>query len=85
MPEGEDYSPDDEFYFSPNDEWIFGGRHVGSCLRDGDLYHRSDSAKIDSFENFSEQAWKNCAKLKVLKTDYVSAGGCAMTCKTADA
>ncbi|HUE40345.1 MAG TPA: lysozyme inhibitor LprI family protein [Chthoniobacterales bacterium] len=79
MPEGEDYSPDDEFYFSPNDEWIFGGRHVGSCLRDGDLYHRSDSAKIDSFENFSEQAWKNCAKLKVLKTDYASAGGCAMT------
>jgi uncharacterized protein YecT (DUF1311 family) len=79
MPGGEDSSPDDEFYFSPNDEWIFGGRHVGSCLRDGDLYHRNDSAKIDSFENFSEQAWKNCAKLKVLKTDYASAGGCAMT------
>jgi uncharacterized protein YecT (DUF1311 family) len=80
MPGGsEEINPDDEFYFSPNDEWIYGGRHGGSCLRDGDLYHRLDASKIDSVENFNELAWKNCAKLKVLKTDYSAAGECAMT------
>lgn len=75
----EEINPDDEFYFSPNDEWIYAGRHGGSCLLDGDLYHRVDASKIDSFENFNELAWKNCAKLKVLKTDYSAAGECAMT------
>ena len=75
----EEINPDDEFYFSPNDEWIYAGRHGGSCLIDGDLYHRVDASKIDSFENFNELAWKNCAQLKVLKTDYSAAGECAMT------
>src|SRR5689334_9016978 len=72
-------NPDDEFYFSPNDEWIYAGRHGGSCLRDGDLYHRSEPGKIDAFENFNEFAWKNSAKLKMLKEDYANAGECAMT------
>ena len=71
-------NPDDEFYFSPNDEWIFAERHGGSCLTDGDLYHRPDASKIDIVENFNELAWKNCGKLKVLK-DYSAAGECAMT------
>ncbi len=80
MPGGDEaLNPDDEFYFSPNDEWIYAGRHGGSCLLDGDLYHRSDPAKIDPFENFNELAWKNCARLKVLKQDYAAAGDCAMT------
>ena len=79
MPGGEDSNPDDEFYFSPNDEWIYGGRHVGSCLLDGDLFHRGDPSKVDLIEKFNEQAWRNTAKLKVLKTDYADAGGCAMT------
>jgi hypothetical protein len=79
MPGGEDSNPDDEFYFSPNDEWIYGGRHVGSCLLAGDLFRRSDASKIDLIENFNEEAWKNSAKLKVLKTDYANAGQCAMT------
>jgi len=80
MPGGsEALNPDDEFYFSPNDQWIYAGRHGGSCLLDGDLYHRSDPAKIDIFENFNELAWKNCARLKVLKQDYAAAGYCAMT------
>ena len=79
MPGGSDeINPDDDFYFSPNDEWIFAERHGGSCLMDGDLYHRSDASKIDIFENFNELAWKNCGKLKVLK-DYSAAGECAMT------
>src|ERR1700744_5016445 len=51
MPGGsEEINPDDEFYFSPNDQWIYAGRHGGSCLRDGDLYHRADASKIDVFE-----------------------------------
>jgi len=80
MPGGsEEINPDSEFYFSPNDAWIFAERHGGSCLLDGDLYQRADAGKIDMFENFNELAWKNCARLKVLKTDYASAGECAMT------
>lgn len=80
MPGGsEEINPDDEFYFSPNDEWIYAGRHGGSCLRDADLYHRSDPTKIEPFENFNELAWKNGTKLKVMKEDYAASGDCAMT------
>ena len=75
----EDPSWDDEFYFSPNDEWIYGGRHVGSCLRAADLYHRTAPTKIGPFENFNELAWKNGAKLKMIKDDYSASGDCAMT------
>lgn len=79
MPGGSDeINPDDDFYFSPNDEWIFAERHVGSCLTDGDLYRRPDASRIDIFENFNELAWKKCGKLKVMK-DYSAAGECAMT------
>jgi len=77
--DAEAMNPDDEFYFSPNDEWIYAGRHGGSCLRDGDLYHRSDPTKIDVFESFNQLAWEDCAKLKVMKKDYAQAGECAMT------
>jgi uncharacterized protein YecT (DUF1311 family) len=71
-------NPDDEFYFSPNDEWIYAGRHGGSCLRDGDLFHRTDPGKIDPFENFNQLAWEDCARLKVMKQDYLAEGDCAM-------
>jgi uncharacterized protein YecT (DUF1311 family) len=80
MPGGSDeISPDDEFYFSPNDEWLYGGRHGGSCLRDGDLYRRSDPTKIEPFANFNEMAWKNGARLKMITEDYSASGDCAMT------
>jgi len=75
-------SPDsmpDEFHFSPNDEWIFGLRHGGSCLRDGDLFHRLAPDKIDMFESFNERAWKNAVKLGALKRDFSAEGFCAMT------
>jgi uncharacterized protein YecT (DUF1311 family) len=69
----------DEYHFSPNDEWVFGLRHVGSCLRDGDLYHRLNPARIDLFESFNTRAWENCVKLGALKRNYSDEGLCAMT------
>ena len=80
MPPLEGISPvDDEFHFSPNDEWIFGLRHGGSCLRDGDLFHRLVPDKIDMFESFNEAAWKNAVKLGAFKRDFSGEGFCAMT------
>ena len=69
----------DEYHFSPNDEWIFGLRHGGSCLRDGDLLHRLVPDKIDMFESFNEAAWKNAVKLGAFKRDFSAEGFCAMT------
>ena len=80
MPPLEGISPvDDEFHFSPNDEWIFGLRHGGSCLRDGDLFHRLVPDKIDMFKSFNEAAWKNAVKLGAFKRDFSAEGFCAMT------
>ena len=69
----------DAYHFSPNDEWIFGLRHGGSCLRDGDLFHRLAPDKIDIFESFNEAAWKNAVKLGAFKRDFSAEGFCAMT------
>ncbi len=69
----------DAYHFSPNDEWIFGLRHGGSCLRDGDLFHRLAPDKIDMFESFNEAAWKNAVKLGAFKRDFSAEGFCAMT------
>jgi lysozyme inhibitor LprI len=80
MPPLEGTSPvDDEYHSSPNDEWIFGLRHGGSCLRDGDLFHRLVPDKIDMFESFNQAAWKNAVKLGVFKRDFSAEGFCAMT------
>jgi len=51
----------------------------GSCLRDGDLFHRLASDKIDMFESFNEAAWKNAVKLGPFKRDFSAEGFCAMT------
>jgi uncharacterized protein YecT (DUF1311 family) len=69
----------DEYHFSPNEEWIFGLRHGGSCLRDGDLFHRLVPDKIDMFESFNAAAWKNAVKLGAFKRDFSAEGFCAMT------
>ena len=79
MPSLEGISPvDDEYHSSPNEEWILGLRHGGSCLRDGDLFHRVGPDKIDISESFNEMAWKNAAKLSALKRNYSAEGECAM-------
>jgi uncharacterized protein YecT (DUF1311 family) len=79
MPGGEDSNPDDEFYFSPNDEWIFGGRHVGSCLQAADFYHRTSETKIDILDTFDSRAWHDAAQMHVIKKDYQAEGACSMT------
>jgi uncharacterized protein YecT (DUF1311 family) len=80
LPKQSSDSPlDDEFHFSPNDEWIFGLRHGGSCLRDGDLFHRLVPDKIEMFESFNESAWKNAVELGAFKRDFSAEGFCAMT------
>ena len=78
---GEDDSlnPDDEFHLSPNDEWIFAGRHGGSCLRSADLYHRAGANTVERLKDFDENAWKQGAKLHAMKTDWRAEGSCAMT------
>jgi hypothetical protein len=65
-----DSPDDDEFHYSPNDEWIFGLRHVGSGLRYGNLYHcltplRNEMSDKD--ESFNELVWKNCRRIRSLE------------------
>lgn len=80
-----DSPTDDEFHFSPNEEWLFGLRHVGSGLRYGNVYHVMTPLKIEKPVNgeFNDVVWENCAKLGALKKDYSTAGVYAMTSFTA--
>ena len=74
---------DDEFHSSPNEEWIFGLRHVGSGLRYGNVYHRVNPTQIEVLDkdaSFNDLVWKNAGKLGALKQDYSAAGVYAMTC-----
>jgi uncharacterized protein YecT (DUF1311 family) len=72
---------DDEFHFSPNEEWLFGLRHVGSGLRYGNLYRIMTPLKIEKPVNgeFNDVVWDNSVKLGALKQDYSAAGVYAMT------
>jgi uncharacterized protein YecT (DUF1311 family) len=77
-----DSPDDDEFHCSPNDEWIFGLRHVGSGLRYGNLYHYLTPLRIemsDKDESFNELVWKNCIEFGALKEDYSAEGVYAVT------
>ena len=77
-----DSPTDDEIHFSPNEEWIFGLRHVGSGLRYGNVYRLASPLKIDmptTDESFNELVWENCVKLGALKHDYSAEGVYAMT------
>lgn len=83
LPKQEADSPlDDELHFSPNEEWIFGLRHVGSGLRYGNVYHRVNGSQIEVLDKnkpFNDLVWENCVKLSALKKDYSAAGVYAMT------
>jgi uncharacterized protein YecT (DUF1311 family) len=77
-----DSPTDDEFHFSPNEEWIFGLRHVGSGLRYGNIYHLVTSSRIEVVGepgSFNDLVWENCVKLGTLKEDYSATGVYAMT------
>ncbi|MEY2509357.1 MAG: Lysozyme inhibitor LprI [Verrucomicrobiota bacterium] len=77
-----DSPTDDEFHFSPNEEWLFGTRHVGSGLRYGNIYHLMKPLRIEVVGKqgaFNELVWEQGVKLGALKMDYSAAGVYAMT------
>jgi uncharacterized protein YecT (DUF1311 family) len=84
LPKQSSESPlDDEFRFSPNEEWLFATRYVGSGLRYGNVYHLASPLKIDmptKGESFNDLAWEYCVKLGALKDNYLAEGVYAMTC-----
>ncbi|MEY2518309.1 MAG: hypothetical protein QOF24_68 [Verrucomicrobiota bacterium] len=77
-----DSPTDDEFHFAPNEEWLFGTRHVGSGLRYGNIYHVLKPLRIEVVGEqglFNDLVWENAVKLGALKKDYSAAGVYAMT------
>lgn len=77
-----DSPADDEFHFSPNEEWLFGLRHVGSGLRYGNIYHVLKALRIEVVGEpgfFNDLVWQNGVKLGALKRDYSAEGVYAMT------
>lgn len=77
-----DSPTDDEFHFSPNEEWLFGTRHVGSGLRYGNIYHLGNPLRIEAVGepgSFNDLVWKEAVKLGALKKDYGAMGFYAMT------
>jgi uncharacterized protein YecT (DUF1311 family) len=77
-----DSPTDDEFHFSPNEEWLFGLRHVGSGLRFGNIYHLLKPLRIEVVGKkgyFDELVWQQGVKLGALKENYSAAGVYAMT------
>jgi hypothetical protein len=83
LPKQEPDSPtDDEFHFSPNEEWLFGLRHVGSGLRYGNIYHLVGPSQIEPVGKpgfFNDLVWDKTVKLGALKEDFSAAGVYAMT------
>lgn len=67
-----------EFYFSPDEKWIFTLPDGGSCMRPGDLFHRNADATIDSIESFDTKAWEQAVKLGAFAKDPAAEGACAM-------
>jgi uncharacterized protein YecT (DUF1311 family) len=77
-----DSPTDDEFHFSPNEEWLFGTRPVGSGLRYGNIYHLMKPLRIEVVGKqggFNELVWEQGVKLGALKRDYSADGVYAMT------
>jgi hypothetical protein len=77
-----DSPTDDEIHFSPNEEWIFGLRHVGSGLRYGNIYHLLKPLRIEVVGkqgHFDELVWEQGVKLGALKENYSAHGVYAMT------
>ena len=73
---------DDEFHFSPNEEWLFGLRHVGSGLRWADIYHLLKPLRIEVVGKqgyFNELVWEKGVKLGALKRNYGAEGEYNMT------
>ena len=72
-----DSPSDDKFHFSPNEQWLFGTRHVGSGLRYGNIYHLRSPLRIEAVgepDSFNDLVWKEAVKLGAVKEDYSAAG-----------
>jgi len=77
-----DSPTEDEFHFSPNEEWLFGSRHVGSGLRYGNIYHLRSPLRIEAVGepgSFNELVWATCVRLGAVRTNYGALGFYAMT------
>ncbi len=77
-----DSPTDDEFHFSPNEEWLFGLRHVGSGLRYGNIYHLLKPLRIEVVGkegHFNELVWEKGVKLGAVKRNCAADGVYAMT------
>ena len=76
MPPLEGISPvDDEYHSSPNDEWIFGTRHMAHGFSNGDLFHRVGAEHIEMMpaekdKEFNDLVWPYCVKQGALKANY---------------
>jgi uncharacterized protein YecT (DUF1311 family) len=76
LPPLEGISPfDDEFYASPNDEWIFGLRSMAHGFSNGDLFHRVvpqhvEIAPTKEDQSFNDRVWPYCLKQGALKANY---------------
>jgi uncharacterized protein YecT (DUF1311 family) len=73
---------DDEFHFSPNEEWLFGLRHVGSGLRYGNIYHLHSPLRVEAVgapRSLNDVVWEHGVKLGAMKRDYSVDGVYAMT------
>src|SRR4051812_23814447 len=80
-----DSPTDDEFHFSPNEEWLFGTRHVGSGLRYGNIYHLLRPLRIEAVGepgSFNDLVWATSVRLGALRTNYGALGFYAMTAFT---
>ena len=76
MPPLEGSSPaDDEYHSSPNDQWIFGTRHMAHGFSNGDLFHRVGEEHIEMMpaekdKEFNDLVWPYCVKQGALKANY---------------
>src|SRR6478672_777569 len=77
-----DSPTDDEFHFSPNEEWLFATRHIGSGLRYGNIYHLKNPLQIEAVGeggSFNDLVWANSVRLQALRTNYGALGFYVMT------
>jgi uncharacterized protein YecT (DUF1311 family) len=68
----------DEFHPSPDEDWIFAPHHVGSCLREGELFHRAGPANLEDLQDFDSRMWKSAVALGEFARDFAAEGQCHM-------
>lgn len=64
----------EDFANSPNEEWIFAVRRLGSRDHASDLFHRTAPARIEMIDNFHEQGWENAVKLGLFNKNWSKEG-----------